>query len=279
MTGSPASLVAFATLWPMKYTPTVSRPSPCLASAMSEKRTPEGQRLGAIIKEWRLDRSLSRPALAREVARRGVSTTADYLAKLEDGWRSFANAKLELREAIREAMQISPQEWREKTGLFVPLAPGEVVPGGTIEKLTDDIHSGMRQIPVYDLIDAGPGGDGGTIVEYIDIPEAWKGHYAAYKVSGDSMSPYIPDKAKIVVRVQDHSDNGDIIACYAGDHGNVVKVLRGVADDGTVTLTSLNPNYPPIWAPYIHVFGVVIEIRMAPPVIDRNGNGRHPKTN
>lgn len=281
------TLVAFATITAVEW-PLVANTSHGVTGAPMSNNSPEKQpsgrdpehvRVGQIIQEWRDDRRYSRTALANEVRKRGVRLSPGYLAKLELGDKGFANANLAIREAIREVLQISPQEWRDKTGLFVPLAPGEVVPGGNVQLLTRDIHAEMRTIPVFDLLSAGPGGDGGTIVEYIDIPETWKGEYAAYQVTGDSMSPHIPDKAKIVVRSQDHSEPGDIIACYAGDHGNVVKVLRGVSEDGTVTLTSLNPNYPPIWAPYVHVFGVVVEIRTPPPVIDRNGNGKHRKTN
>lgn len=246
---------------------------------MPDEVNPEAAQIGGVIKEWREDKRYSRPAMQRALSKRAIKTTADYLAKLELGYRDFRNAGLELREGIREILEISPREWREKTGLFVPLAPGEVVPGGTIEQLSDDVLTGTHKVPLYDLISAGPGGEGGTIIEYLDVPDAWKGQYVGYLVHGDSMSPQIPDRSKIIVKVQDHSDINDIIACYTPDNGNVVKVLRHVAEDGTVTLTSLNPSYPPIWAPYIHVFGVVVEIRTAPPVIDRNGNGRHPRTN
>lgn len=247
-------------------------------TAMATKQPLDAAALGAIIRSWRDDRRYTRPALVRELRKRHIRVSVDYITKLERGDRDFNNAALELREGIREVLQVPPQKWRDETGLFVPLAPGEVVPGGTVQLVDPDVQASMKQIPVFDLLSAGPGGDGGNVVEYIDIPESWKGEYAAYLVTGDSMSPYIPNGAKIVVRVQDHSDEGDIVACYAAEHGNVVKVLRGVSEDGVVTLTSLNPNYPPIWAPYIHVFGVVVEIRMAPPIVDRNGNGRHPKT-
>lgn len=248
---------------------------------MSDDRSPEAVHLGEVIKTWREDRRYSRPALARELSARGVKTTPDYLAKLELGYRDFNKAGLELREGIREVLQITRHEWRDQTGLFVPLGPGEPMPEepkGNARLLTTDVTSGTRSIPVYDLLSAGPGGDGGTIIDWLDIPETWRGNHAGYQVTGDSMSPHIPDGARIVVRTQEHANPGEVIACYSPEHGSVVKVLQGVAENGLVTLTSFNPAYPPLWAPYIHVFGVVVEIRVRPPYVDRNGNGRKWKT-
>lgn len=66
----------------------------------------------------------------------------------------------------------------------------------TAELDSPDLRLGGRTIPVYDLISAGHGADGGTVVDTIDIPDNWQGQHAAYIVTGDSMAPAIPDGAR-----------------------------------------------------------------------------------
>ena len=134
-----------------------------------------------------------------------------------------------------------------------------------------DLRAATRLIPVYDLLAAGDGFDGGTIVDYVDIPDSWKGPHAAYIVAGDSMSPRIPDRAKVVIRCQDYASPGNIIVCNTRDEGMLVKFLNE-KPDGMHVLTSFNPNYDPIWVAEdaIKIYGVVREIRTLIEII--NGN-------
>src|SRR5690625_1516883 len=70
--------------------------------------------------------------------------------------------------------------------------------GGTVEESPSIIPMGSRRLPVMDMLSAGPGGEGGTIVDHVTIPDEWRGEYLAYQVKGDSMAPHIPDGATII---------------------------------------------------------------------------------
>lgn len=77
---------------------------------------------GLLIKRRRLDLGLKRPAFVSEVAKLGQEMSADYLNKLEAGTRHLANASPALRDAIRQVLGISIEDWTELTGLYAPSA-------------------------------------------------------------------------------------------------------------------------------------------------------------
>jgi SOS-response transcriptional repressor LexA len=108
------------------------------------------------------------------------------------------------------------------------------------------------------------------VIDVVDIPVAWEGHYAAYQVTGDSMAPDIPDGARVVVRVQDYASPGNEIVVWVPDHGMLVKRLERITPDGELVLTSYNPEFKPIWARDVRIYGVVVEVRLRRKVI--NGN-------
>ena len=62
-------------------------------------------------------------------------------------------------------------------------------------------------------------------------------------VSGDSMLPRIQDGDIILVRKQTSVDSGDYAVVLIDDENGVVKKV--VYDADSVTLISINPNYPP----------------------------------
>lgn len=63
------------------------------------------------------------------------------------------------------------------------------------------------------------------------------------KVTGDSMLPRISDGDIILVRKQTSVDSGDYAVVLVDDDNGVVKKV--VYDADSVTLISINPNYPP----------------------------------
>lgn len=169
---------------------------------------------------------------------------------------------------VLDALEWSLEELNQETGLDIPTSQ-EL--RDEVQLDTEDLRGGSRTVPVYDLLSAGPGGDGGTVIDAIDIPAEWVGPHAAYQVTGDSMSPDIPDGARVVVRVQDYASPGNEIVAWVPDHGMLVKKLERITPEGDVMLTSYNPAHKPIWARDVRIYGVVVEVRMRRRVI----NGKH----
>lgn len=134
---------------------------------------------------------------------------------------------------------------------------------------TPDVNQGRRRIPVIDLLSAGPGNDGGTVVGSVDLGDEFVGAHAAYRITGDSMFPDIHDRGTVIIRCQEYSSPKNIIVCWTPDDGMLCKYLNRV-EDGYYVLTSMNPAYKPIWTRDIHIYGIVVEIRNPRTVI--NGN-------
>jgi SOS-response transcriptional repressor LexA len=128
---------------------------------------------------------------------------------------------------------------------------------------------GRRRIPVIDLLSAGPGGDGGNIVGYVDLEDEFKGPHSAYLITGDSMEPEIRDGETVIVQRQDYAPPKNTIVCWTPDDGMLCKYLDRV-EDGFYVLTSLNPLYKPIWTREIHIYGIVVQSRK--PFKISNGN-------
>lgn len=221
--------------------------------------------LGKLLRKWRDKRGLKRTETITELEKLGVGMGYSYLAKLESGERSLAAASLEYREGLRQAYRISQEDWEAATGLHVPVKE----PRNEI-RLGEPTNLGRRSIFVYDLISAGPGSDGGTVIEEIDIPDDWRGEFVGYEVTGESMLPDIPNRAVVVIRRQDYATPGNEIVCWVPDHGMLIKVLDRVTEEGLYVLRSYNPAYKPIWTDDIIIYGVVVEIRLRRHVT--NGN-------
>lgn len=223
--------------------------------------------LGRLLRRWRSRRGLSRREAITELNKLGVDISYSYLAKLESGQRSLAVATLAYREGLRSLYRVSQDEWERETALNVPM-PNHSHSEAVLS--SPDLQRGSRLIEVFDLLSAGPGTDGGVVVDAIDIPESWTGPHAAYRVTGDSMIPEIKDGSTVVVRVQDYATPGNIVVAWSPEHGMVVKLLSRVEADGTHMLTSLNPAYGPLWARELRIYGVVRETRN--PIKTFNGN-------
>lgn len=161
-----------------------------------------------------------------------------------------------------------PTQFEQVTG--IQLGGSQASTYTELQLDSEDLRGGTRTIPVYDLLSAGPGGDGGTVIDTVGIPESFKGKHAAYEVTGDSMAPDIPNGARVVIKVQDYASPGNEIVCWVPKHGMLVKLLERVTDDEQYVLTSYNLNYRPIWTREIVIFGIVREIRLRRKII--NGN-------
>lgn len=134
---------------------------------------------------------------------------------------------------------------------------------------TSDINQGRRRIPVIDLLSAGPGGDGGTIVSEVDLGPEFVGPHAAFRVTGDSMAPEIVDRGTVIIRCQEYAPPKNTIVCWTPDDGMLCKFFDRM-EDGYYVLVSTNQMYKPIWTREIHIYGIVVESRRPHKVI--NGN-------
>lgn len=101
--------------------------------------------------------------------------------------------------------------------------------------------------PLYNSVAAGFGAPAeNTIVSYIPTfinNSLEKDKYIWVNVEGDSMSPLIDDGSKILIRMQESVDSGQIAVVLIDNEEAVVKKVEYGTD--YVTLISVNPYYPP----------------------------------
>lgn len=220
---------------------------------------------GDRLKKIRVSLGFSR----REAARRtegAVSHT--HIGNIEDNPGAWQRASQEVLTGLARAYNMSYYRLlSEVNGTPYPAKPNIYTDQVHLE--TPDINQGRRRIPVIDLLSAGPGGDGGTIVSEIDLPPEFVGPHAAYRITGESMYPEIFDRGTVVIRCQEYSSAKNIIVCWTPDEGMLCKTLDRI-EDGYFVLTSINPAFKPIWTREIHIYGIVVEVRNPRTVI--NGN-------
>lgn len=213
------------------------------------------------------ERGHNQTSLAKAVGRSQSWVSNGLLVDPDSTLAHLAYREPEVLRRLLTELGWTLVELNRETGLSIPISPSEL---DEAELVNPDLSGGTRTIPVVDLLSAGPGSDGGAVIEVIDIPEAWKGPHAAYRISGDSMSPDIEDGDRVVIKLQDYASPGNEIVCYVPDHGMLVKYLERISPAGEYVLTSYNPEYRPIWTSEITIYGVVVEVRKRRKVI--NGN-------
>ena len=101
--------------------------------------------------------------------------------------------------------------------------------------------------PLYDSVAAGFNVLAqNTVVDYIptQIPSpSEQEKYIWVNVVGDSMSPMIDDGSKVLIKLQESVDSGQIAIVLIDDEEAVVK--RVVYGEDWIELQSVNPYYPP----------------------------------
>ena len=119
-----------------------------------------------------------------------------------------------------------------------------IEPSNTLTVLPSD-KIFMR--PLYNSVAAGFGTPAeNTIVSYIPTfinNSLEKDKYIWVNVEGDSMSPLIDDGSKILIRMQESVDSGQIAVILIDNEEAVVKKVEYGSD--FITLISINPYYPP----------------------------------
>lgn len=157
-----------------------------------------------------------------------VGVSKSTVKKWETG--DISNMRRDKIALLAQALQISPVRLIIEENAILPAS-------------TDNVF--MR--PVYNSAAAGfnvLAQD--TIVGYIPTQICCpieQDKYIWVNVVGDSMSPMIDDGSKILIKLQDSVDSGQIAVVLIDDEETVVK--RVVYDTDWIELQSINPYYPP----------------------------------
>ena len=195
--------------------------------------------IGERIKKIRQDMDLSQVELAEKI---GVSKQT--LFKYENG--IITNIPSDKIEAIARVTGREPAEimgWEEKPA------------------------ANSRQIPVYGRVAAGiPIEAVENVIDWEEIPADWKGEYGCLAINGDSMSPRILDGDRVIVKIQDDAESGDIVIAIIKGHDGVCKKLIKQTD--VIELQSLNPAHEPLYfskesqeSVPVRIWGKVVELR------------------
>ncbi len=194
----------------------------------------------------------------REVARRSENAfTHAYVSSLENDQSPWKKASLAILEGLARA-------YRMTVDVLIKEVEGK-------DSEVKETTRPERPIPVYDLVSAGQGLDGGQVIDEITIPLDWHGEFVAYHIEGSSMAPTIPSGVVVKVEVQDHADSGQIIVCFCPGKGMMLKEYGGMTPDGYHALTSHNPEFKPIYTKELHIKGVVISHEVMHRKPRRNG--------
>lgn len=170
------------------------------------------------IRELRLARNLSQVELARRVGYAGKSA----ISKVENGERN-----------INQSMIV-------KFAIALGTTPSYLLFGNEGNKIV----RGSR-LPVLGTVAAGNGEYAEeSVLGYETVDEKYiSDEYYYLQVAGESMSPEIKDGDFVLVHRQEEVESGSLgIVIVDGEDGVVKKVVYG---DGSITLVSFNPYFPP----------------------------------
>lgn len=222
--------------------------------------TPPEDPVGLVIRRRMRELGKAQADLAHAVSR-SQGWVSQYLFR--DGETTLKRMWVNDPDTIKRLAEVL--DWAEgellaKVGLGSAILPEHpLYDEVTLE--TPDLAPATRRIPEWDLLSAGPGGDGGSIVDYVDIPANWYGTFAAYRVEGDSMVPTVEPGSTVITQIQDHAEVGEIVVCYAPNEGMLVKELGGPIGNATLLISHNTPTYKPIVADSVKIIGVVVEVR------------------
>lgn len=157
-----------------------------------------------------------------------VGVSKSTVKKWESG--DISNMRRDKIALLAQALQISPVQLIVEENAILPSS-------------TDNIY--MR--PVYDSAAAGfnvLAQD--TIVGYMPtqiMSPSEQDQYIWVNVVGDSMSPLIDDGSKVLIKMQESVDSGQIaVVLIDGEEAVVKRIVYGT---DWIELQSVNPYYPP----------------------------------
>lgn len=237
---------------------------------MTDKQTEQMQAISRRIKERREELGFSFQQLA-DLTNMSKSTLQRY----ETG--GIKNIPLDKLEILAKSLSTSP-EWilgweRKITDMdkavlnhYPGFNPGKVYIN-ELDSVSPIPTNNIFMRPLYDSVAAGFNVLAqNTVVGYIPtqiMSPSEQEKYIWVNVIGDSMSPMIDDGSKILIKLQDSVDSGQIAVVLIDDEEAVVK--RVVYGDDYIELQSVNPYYPPRRfegqdIPRIRVMGLVKEV-------------------
>lgn len=186
---------------------------------------------------------LGRPSQERIAADAGDLLTQTDVSRLERGLlHPIDDLSVSQLNAYIGALKWTVDEFIKETGLSVPWYG--ISASASVK---DAPQIATRTIDVLDGVGAGPGYDDGRKVGKIKIPATWKELHGAYLVHGDSMAPDIRDGDKVVVKITEAVELGDIVVVYHPDHGMIVKkLLISNEQERRAVFASRNPDYAKI---------------------------------
>lgn len=180
--------------------------------------------IGQRIKALREQKGISQIELAEKI---GVSKQNLY--KYENG--IISNIPSDKIEAAAAALETSPayiMGWDDSTVSPLPLENVYMRP------LYDSVAAGFNVLAQNTVV--------GYIPTQIPSPSEQE-KYIWVNVVGDSMSPMIDDGSKVLIKLQESVDSGQIAIVLIDDEEAVVK--RVVYGEDWIELQSVNPYYPP----------------------------------
>lgn len=159
--------------------------------------------------------------------------------------------KIPVLHAMAKQLNVDPRWLALKTDNMGTYSESYELYNDEVEKsISEEIKKYSNNVfmcPLYDSVAAGFNALAqNTIVGYIPtqiMSPSEQEKYIWVNVVGDSMSPMIDDGSKVLIKLQESVDSGQIAIILIDDEEAVVK--RVVYGDNWIELQSVNPYYPP----------------------------------
>ncbi len=186
-----------------------------------------------------------------------LSSVTHQLAQLEKlGYIRRDPRRPRAMEILRS---LTPQTGQTPQLSAAPEEPAQ--PRPTLSVVESDDSSEVARVPLVGRIAAGgPILADQAVEDVMSLPRQLVGHGELFmlKVSGDSMvEAAICDGDWVVVRRQQHAENGDVVAALLDDEATV-KTFR--QRDGHTWLLPQNRQYEPILGDHATVMGKVVSV-------------------
>lgn len=157
-----------------------------------------------------------------------VGVNKSTVKKWEDG--DISNMRRDKIALLAEILQMSPLVLLTEDSEISPVSRENVY----MRPLYDSVAAGFNVLAQNTVV--------GYIPTQIMSPSEQE-KYIWVNVVGDSMSPMIDDGSKVLIKLQESVDSGQIAIVLIDDEEAVVK--RVVYGDDWIELQSVNPYYPP----------------------------------
>ena len=216
------------------------------------ERASDEEIFGSFIKKRREELGISQEELALR-----ADVSPSLVAKIEQGRHDLRNVKLKNLYGLLRALEWTPEEFAEATGLELP--------GVSREPKAEDLGMPV-EVYTLPLIQAGAGppwyqDEAETVTLALPELKYPRDKLFVVRIVGDSMSPYL-EEGDLAVVYQDPglAAKGKAVAVWLADDGVVIKRFLGETEDGLLYLGNDNPTHAPFLAPPgSRIVGVVVK--------------------